>query len=400
MEKNTIVLFLRFFGELEKIERILFHNSRKYNTYYNYKIKKGGKIFMKKKICTMLVVGILAMMSLLTGNTYADTIDTIQIDTNKTIVRPGEQVTVTVSFGQELGTYTMDIAYDNALFEYVSAEGGTPNDLSDKVRVVFHDSSGGSNPRTDMSVTFKAKEGITTSNPTEFMVTAEGMANADASVTYDDILVPIVKNVTVEPEYVDYTFDLQYTNPVMKEKETEMVLSYSSPMGRYYEHARLIAEAATPSGASVTLVGTDEAQLKHDLIQSGWGDAQGYKIGGEDVLQELQLIGTFSEVGSYTLTFKLIDRDNSDTVIAQKAFQITVTEEQNVPSVPETNEPEENTPETNEPQTNTVVNETMQNTTNEEMPSKLPKTGDNIYIPMAILLSLVVAIGVKINHKK
>ena len=225
---------------------------------------------MKKKICIMLVVGILAVITLLTGNTYADTIDTIQIDTNKTIVRPGEQVTVTVSFGQELGTYTMDIAYDNALFEYVSAEGGTPNDLSDKVRVVFHDSSGGSNPRTDMSVTFKAKEGITTSNPTEFMVTAEGMANADASVTYDDILVPIVKNVTVEPEYVDYTFDLQYTNPVMKEKETEIVLSYSSPMGRYYEHARLIAEAATPSGASVTLVGTDEAQLKHDLIQSGW----------------------------------------------------------------------------------------------------------------------------------
>ena len=355
---------------------------------------------MKKTISIILILAI-AITFFLTGNTYADTIDTIQIDTNKTMVKPGEQVTVTVSFGQELGTYTMDIAYDNALFEYVSAEGGTPNDLSNKVRVVFHDSSGGSNPRTNMSVTFKAKEGITTSNPTEFNVTAEGMANADASVTYDDILVPIVKNVTVEPEYVDYTFDLQYTNPVIKEKETEMILSYSSPMGRYYEHARLIAEAATPSGANVTLVGIDEAQLKHDIIQSGWGDAQGYKIGGEDVSQELKLTGTFSEVGSYTLTFKLIDRDNSDTVIAQKAFQITVTEEQTVPSVPETNEPEENTPETNEPQANTVVNETPQNTVNnEEMPSKLPKTGDNIYIPMAILLSLVVAIGVKINHKK
>ena len=353
---------------------------------------------MRKKICTMLVIGILAMLSLFTGNTYADTIDTIQIDTSKTIIRPGEQVTVTVSFGQDLGAYTMDIAYDNALFEYVSAEGGTANDLSNKVRVVFHDSSGGTNPRTDMKVIFKAKEGITTSNPTEFTVTAEGMANADASVTYDDILVPIVKNVTVEPEYVDYTFDLQYTNPVVKEKETEMILSYSSPMGRYYEHARLIAEVATPSGANVTLVGTDEAQLEHDLIQSGWGDAQGYKIGGKDVLQKLNLTGTFSEVGSYTLTFQLIDRDNSDTVIAQKAFQITVTEEQTVPSVPETNRPETNTPET---PNNTIINETIQNTTNnEEMPNKLPKTGDNIYIPMAVLLSVVVAIGVKINHKR
>ena len=353
-----------------------------------------------KKIISMIATITLLSVLIFEGKTFAASLDTINVQIDKTTVRPGEEVTVTIQFGQDLGAYTFDISYDNNIFEYVSADGGTPNDTTDKVRVVYHDSTGGTNPRTNMSVKFRAKSDITTSNPTEFMVTAEGMANADASVTYDDILVPIVKNVTVEPEYVDYTFDLQYTNPVMKEKETEMVLSYSSPMGRYYEHARLIAEAATPSAASVTLVGTDEAQLKHDLIQSGWGDAQGYKIGGEDVLQELQLTGTFSEVGSYTLTFKLIDRDNSDTVIAQKAFQITVTEEQNLPSVPETNEPEENTPEANEPQTNTVENETMQNTTNEEMPSKLPKTGDNIYIPMAILLSLVVTIGVKINRKK
>ena len=35
-------------------------------------------------------------------------------------------------------------------------------------------------PRTNMSVTFKAKEGIITSNPTDLSVTAEGLANADA----------------------------------------------------------------------------------------------------------------------------------------------------------------------------------------------------------------------------
>lgn len=65
-----------------------------------------------------------------------------------------------------------------------------------------------------------------------------------------------------------------------------MTLSYSSPMGRYYEHARLIAEATTPSDANVQLLATDESSLEHDIIDSGWGDAQGYKIGGKDVSQD------------------------------------------------------------------------------------------------------------------
>ena len=51
----------------------------------------------------------------------------------------------------------------------------------------------------DRSVTFRAKPDITTSNPTEFTITGEGLSNSDASVTFDDITIPIVKNVTVEP---------------------------------------------------------------------------------------------------------------------------------------------------------------------------------------------------------
>ena len=130
-----------------------------------------------------------------------------------------------------------------------------------------------------MSVTFRAKADITTSNPTEFTVTADGLSNADASVTYDDITIPIIKNVTVEPQYVNYTLKLEHTGDIIKNEEKEMKLSYSSTMGRYYEHARLIAEATTPTGATIKLVGTDQANLEHDNIQSGWGDAQGYKIG-------------------------------------------------------------------------------------------------------------------------
>ena len=181
---------------------------------------------------------------------------------------------------------------------------------------------------------FKAKADITTSNPTEFTVTAEGLANADASVTFDDITIPIVKNVTVEPQYVDYTLKLEHTGNIIKGKENQMTLSYSSSMGRYYEHARLVAEATSPAGATVRLLATDKSRLEHDIIQSGWGDAQGYKIGGKDVSQVLQVRGIFSEVGDYTITLKLIDRDNSDSVIAQETFNFTAQEETTTP--PET----------------------------------------------------------------
>ena len=269
---------------------------------------------------------------------------------------------------------------------------GTANDTSDKVRVIYYDSTGGSNPRTNMSVTFRAKADITTSNPTEFTITAEGLANADASVTFDDITTPIVKNVTVEPQYVDYALKLEHTGDIIKEEEKAMTLSYSSPMGRYYEHARLIAEATTPAGATAQLLANDSADLEHDIIQSGWGDAQGYKIGGKDVSQVLQARAIFSEVGNYTITLKLIDRDNSDNVIAEQAFPFTVVE-----APTQTTPPDNAGTTTPEP---TPDKEQVEEVKPDEMPKKLPKTGSNIYIPVIIVLMALVSSFIYYNKKK
>lgn len=227
-----------------------------------------------KKVIGMIGIFTILITFILTGFTYADSLDTIDVKVNKELVRPGEEITVNIDFGQDLGAYTFDINYDNNLFEYVSSEGGTPNDTGTKVRVVFYDSTGGTAPRTNMQVIFKAKEGITTSNPTEFTVVGEGLANADASVTFDDITTPIIKSVTVEPEYVDYTFKLEYTGDIIKNQEKEMKLAYFSPMGKYYENVRLIAEATTPQNANVKLLAQDQSNLEHDIIQSGWGDAR------------------------------------------------------------------------------------------------------------------------------
>ena len=178
---------------------------------------------MKKAIKIISIFTLIALF-ILTITSNAAALGGIDVQTDKTTVRPGEEVKITINFGESLGAYTFDIAYDNNIFSYVSAEGGTANDTTDKVRVVFHDSSGGTNARNNMSVIFKAKEDITTSNPTELSVTAEGLANGDASVTYDDITTPVIKDVIVEPIFVDYDFSLNYTGDIKVNEEKDMKL--------------------------------------------------------------------------------------------------------------------------------------------------------------------------------
>ena len=346
---------------------------------------------MKKITNIILIISTIFVFILLlnTNTANAAALDDIEISTDKDIVNPGDTVTLTITFGKPLGAYTFDIAYDNSLLEYVETDGGTPNDNGTRVRVVFHDSSGGSNPKESMKITFKAKEGILTSNPTDLAVTAEGLANPDASENYDDITIALEKNIVVEPRYEDYKFDLSYTGGPIINQEKEMILSLTSSMGKNYEHARIIAEAVTPDGGNVQLLGTDEQQIQYDLIDSGWGDPSGYEIGGQNVNKVLNLRGIFDKVGEYTLTFKLIDRDSSDAVIAENSFKISVTDTQTIPPQEETEEPGDNT-----------QGITGESGTEENLPTQLPKTGMNIYIPIAIIMIAIVSTSLYFIMKK
>lgn len=347
-----------------------------------------------KKIISSIILLMIVFIIMFSVNSYAVLLDRVDVQVDKTTVRPGENVTVNINFGENLGAYTANISYDNKLFEYVSTEGGTANDQTDKVKVVYFDQTGGQNPRSNMSVTFKAKDDITTSNPTEFTVTLEGMANNNASITFDDITTPIVKNVVVEPEFLDYLLKLEYTGDVIENEAKDMKISYSSSSGKHYAKARLVLDATTPDGASVQLIGIDNENLKHDIIQSGWGDSQGYEIGGKNFAQVLDVQGTFSKKGAYTITLKLIDRENSDTVIAQNTVNITVSEKEEQVQKPEENVGEL-TPENTKPQDQTTPE--IQNTA--KQPSKLPKTGTNIYIPLGMILFSLVG-AVIVNNKK
>lgn len=309
----------------------------------------------------------------------AATLNNVHAEVSKAKIAPGEEVNLTVSFGKDLGAYTVNAAYDDAIFEYVRAEGGTANDTGDKVILTYHDTTGGTSPRTNAVITFKAKAGLTASNPTDFSVTLSGMANSDASETYDDITTPIIKDILVEPNYVNYTLSLDYTGEIKKNEAKDMKLTTASTMGKNYDHVRLIAEvtAKPKDDATAKLLATDNSGAEIDLLQSGWGEADGYAIGGKDVKQELLLKGEFNTDGKYTVHIKLIDRDNSDSVIADKSFDITVGEKK-----------------VEKPTTETKPS------TDEKLPTTYPQTGmtQYVYILLAVLALLVLYFVLK-NHK-
>lgn len=329
-----------------------------------------------KKTIAFILTSVLVIMIGLTGSSFAASLNNVTIDTNKTTVHPGEQVKLTVKFGKALSAYTFKIAYDRNLFSFVSVDDSevNTNDTQDKLIAEFHDSKGGANPRSSVSINFKAKSDIVTSNPTELTVVGEGFASVEngTTVTYDDITVPMVKNITVEPDFKNYVLKLEHTGEIIAKQEKDMTLSYSSSMGRPYEHARLIAEATSPAGGNVKLmVLNSREQVEQDIIESGWGDPQGYAIGGKDVSQVLKVKGLFSKVGDYKITLKLIDRDNSDSVISEKQFSFKVVEKEITGATGTDKE---------EPTKNPT-------TTENKKPTTLPKTGNNIYAPITFLIA-------------
>lgn len=333
-----------------------------------------------KKIIIKFLMATFVCCAFLGINVYAESLDNLQTSLDKETVHPDENVTATVQFGESLGSYTFDFAYDKNLLEFVSATGGETDDNGTRVRVYYFDTTGGNNPRKNMTITFKGKSGITTSNPTQINITAEGLANADASVQYNDIKTPITKQLIVEPVYEDYAIKLEYTGDIIKNTEKEMKLTISSSMGKAYEHVRLIAKATTPTGATVKLIGKDEKKLDQDLIQSGWGDDSGYEMGGKDVSQVLNLLGTFSSEGEYSINFRLVDRDDSDSVIVEKSFGFKVYEEPTIVP-PEEEPPKQETPTEPEPTPEKQP---------EKAPTTLPKTGTDLYaISYCLLLTLV-----------
>lgn len=435
------ILKIKKIKKIEKIEKTYYCSKFCQNKIKKLKHNNNEKIFLgaikpifsilelmeKGDYMTKKILIILAILSLLfftlqiSAFAASVPLGSVAVNVSKAKIAPGEEVTVNINFGTQLGAYTFDIAYDNSIFDFVSAEGGTENDNGTRVRVTFYDSTGGISPRENMSVTFKAKAELESTNPTDFSVTAEGLANSDASQEYDDITSPIKKSVTVEPNYVDYTLDLNYTGDVVVNKEKNMELITSSSMGKNYDHVKMKVEITEkPSdSATVKLLATERTRQEIDLIQEGWGEPDGYELGGRDAEQVLELRGLFSEVGNYKIKVSLLDADTGNAEIVSKEFAVVVNKEST--TTPEDNNQNENTgnnngnnSENNEIIGNNNANNDQngngqteegqqgaENIQNEEMPETLPKTGmtQYVYFITAIAILGTSYIAVK-NFKK
>ena len=334
---------------------------------------------MKKILITLFIFTFL--ISIYTF-TFAAPLTTITTDVSSKTIKPGENVTVNVNFGQNLGKYTITMFYDNNLFEYISSTGGTTNDKGDRIKTSFYDNTGGSSPSNSMSVTFKAKSNLLNTNPTNFSIVATNLANTDSSIAFDDIKTPIVKDITIKPDYKPYTINLLYTDNILKNEYKDMQLNVNSSLGKSFSNTRIVAELTSPSNESATLLAIDGSNNKINILADGFGSASGDPIGGLNISKQIKMQGMFAESGNYSITFKLIDKKNYDNIISQNTFNLNVGE-----ITPPTIPPTPTTPEI-----------TPEQLPQEQTHTTLPKTGSTIYqylVPLLLILSVFLVLIIK-----
>lgn len=345
-----------------------------------------------RKILIFITVLFLAI-AIMQTTIYAASIplNSITVNISKDKIEPGEEVKVDINFGTELGAYTFDIAYDNSIFEYVKSEGGTENDNGTRVRVTYYDSTGGTNPRTNMYVVFKAKEDITSTNPTNFSITAEGLANSDASQEYDDITQAIEKQLTVEPNYKQYNIDLEYTEKLIKDKDIDLKLVTKSSMGKNYDNLMTKAEIISkPQNANIKLTAMKDNSNEINMIETGYGSTKGFSLGGKNAHHEINMKANFDTTGEYKIKFSILDKDSSNAVVVEKEFTLNVIEENTNVSDTENNADNEDNSENNNPN-NSNDNQNSNINNEEELPKELPKTGMTQYVYIIAIISLLLS---------
>ena len=345
-----------------------------------------------RKILIFVTVLFLAI-AIMQTTIYAASIplNSITVNISKDKIEPGEEVKVDINFGTELGAYTFDIAYDNSIFEYVKSEGGTENDNGTRVRVTYYDSTGGTNPRTNMYVVFKAKEDITSTNPTNFSITAEGLANSDASQEYDDITQAIEKQLTVEPNYKQYNIDLEYTEKLIKDKDIDLKLVTKSSMGKNYDNLMTKAEIISkPQNANIKLTAMEDNSNEINMIETGYGSTKGFSLGGKNAHHEINMKANFDTTGEYKIKFSILDKDSSNAVVVEKVFTLNVIEENTNVSDTENNADNEDNSENNNPN-NSNDNQNSNINNEEELPKELPKTGMTQYVYIIAIISLLLS---------
>lgn len=170
-------------------------------------------------------------------------------------------------------------------------------------------------------------------------------------------------------------FDISYegTVKVNEEKSTLIILAgENTPL-----HTNVRVKVDVEGPAKPKLLATDSNGNEIDIGQTGyWGPEAGFAIQGT-FTNETPVKATFTEAGSYTITLSLLDVQNGNNILAQKAITIQV--------------------QGNEPPVNETVNQIVN-----EPAEQLPQTGTSLmeYTIYAIVIVAVIYLGVQFRERR
>ena len=172
----------------------------------------------------------------------------------------------------------------------------------------------------------------------------------------------------------EYSFELQYTGTIEKNVEKDANVLLIGNSGTLYSKVRIKIDITGP--ATPKIIAKDTSNIEHDIAQIGyWGPQEGFAVQG-DFTNTTPIRATFTEEGEYTIKLSLINLENSNSVITEETFNITVVSN--------------DTTTENNTTTNTVTNTV---TDNNNVIEELPKTGKSIWEYITYIAIIAVVFG-------
>ena len=175
-------------------------------------------------------------------------------------------------------------------------------------------------------------------------------------------------------------FDVIYEGSIKVNQPKETLIILEGENTPLHSNVRVKVDIEGP--AKPKLMATDSAGNLIDIAEEGyWGPASGFPIQGT-FRNETKVTSTASEPGTYTFTLSLLDVQNNNDILAQKAITFQVQ-----PDTP--------------PVANVIVNETTNEMVNEPMP-ELPKTGTSMaeYAMYLMGISAVIYVVYQIRMRR
>ncbi|AYO31981.1 hypothetical protein D2962_16495 [Biomaibacter acetigenes] len=136
--------------------------------------------------------------------------------------------------------------------------------------------------------------------------------------------------ITVQeaPTVSTYKFEVSKPETIVAhlDNKIEMTLTYNTMGSTGYNNVLVTVDITKPDGAEVDLLATDTNGQVFDIADLGyWGPPTGFPIAA-DYSATTDITARFSMAGTYTITTKLVDKNNGDAVITEHSETVDVVE--------------------------------------------------------------------------